>query len=236
VWAQATSTVAPTVTSSSPAPPPAPSPAPPSASPPAPPVAPPVAPPPEPEPVTTVNEEEAPASQQTSTTLEPTLLLAITKIEGLNSTVGEQNKRIEELVQDNAHLRDELINLSRTFQISKRDLQRVENTIPKLTTELKTKFENMLEKTEGRIQGPIDRLLEELGRLRASPPTPVHVSSITTFPQNTQFVPESQAEGEGSWAPQEEYNTPGPSNKQPHYQENCEPHVQPVRSTLLSMS
>jgi hypothetical protein len=199
-------------------------------------VAPPVAPPPEPEPVTTVDEEEAPASQQTSTTLEPTLLLAITKIEGLNSTVGEQNKRIEELVQDNAHLRDELINLSRTFQISKRDLQRVENTIPKLTTELKTKFENMLEKTEGRIQGPIDRLLEELGRLRASPPTPVHVSSITTFPQNTQFVPESQAEGEGSWAPQEEYNTPGPSNKQPHYQENCELHVQPVRSTLLSMS
>jgi hypothetical protein len=182
--------------------------------------------------VTTVNEEGAPAPQQTSTTLEPTLLLAITKIEGLNGTVGEQNKRIEELVQDNVHLRDELINLSRTFQLTKRDLQRVENSIPKLMEELKTRFSNMLEKTEGRIQGPIDRLLEELGRLRASPPTPVHVSSITTFPQNTQFAPETQAEGEGSWAPQEDYNAPGPSNKQPHYQENCEPHVQPVRSAL----
>ena len=186
--------------------------------------------------MTAVNEEEAPVPQRPSTSLEPTLLLAITRIEGLNITVGEQNKRIEELVQDNGRLRDELINLSRTFQLSKRDLQRVENTIPKLTAELKTRFEKMLEKTEGRIQGPIDRLLEELGRLRARPPTPVHVSSITTFPQNTQFVPESQTEGEGNWAPQEEYNTPGPSNKQPHYQENCEPHVQPVRSALLSMA
>ncbi len=177
--------------------------------------------------MTSVN-EEAQAPQSVSTTLEPTLLRAITRIEGLTMILGEQNKRIDQLVQDNTHLRDELMNLSRTFQLSKRDLQRVENTIPKLTTELKTKFEKMLEKTEGRIQGPIDRLLEELGRIRASPPTPVHVSSITTFPQNTQFVPESQAEGEGSWAPSEDYNPPR-LNKQ-RYQENCEPSVQPVRS------
>ncbi|KAI9454971.1 hypothetical protein BJY52DRAFT_690095 [Lactarius psammicola] len=180
---------------------------------------------PTPEPVTSVNDEEAQAPQPTPTTLESILLLAITRIETLTTILGEQNKRIEQLVQDNTHLRDELTSLSRTFQISKRDLQRVENTIPKLTTELKTKFEKMLEKTEGRIQGPIDRLLEELGRIRASPPTPVHVSSITTFPQNTQFVPESQAEGESSWTPSEDYNPPR-LNKQ-HYQEKCEPPVQP---------
>ncbi|KAF8265953.1 hypothetical protein EI94DRAFT_1803757 [Lactarius quietus] len=189
---------------------------------------------PPPDPVSPVNEEEAQAPQQTSTTLEPMLLRAITTMDGLNVTIGEQNKRIEDLVQDNNHLRDEVNKLTQTFQLSKRDLQRVENTIPKLTVELKTKFEKMLEKTEDRIQAPIDRLLEELGRVRANPPTPVHVSSITTFPQNTQFVPESQAECEGSWAPQEDYNPPGPSVKQ-HYLENCEPHVQPVRKALLSI-
>lgn len=174
------------------------------------------------EPVTSVSEEEAQAPQPTSTALEPTLLRVIT---GLTLAIGDQNKRVEQLVQDNAHLRDELTNLSRTFQLSKRDLQRVENTIPKLTTELKTKFEKMLEKTESRIQGPIDRLLEELGRIRASPPTPVHVSSITTFPQNTQFVPESQPKGEGNWAPSEDYN-PSRLIKQ-HYQESHEPLAQP---------
>jgi hypothetical protein len=87
---------------------------------------------------------------------------------------------------------------------------------------MKTKFEQMLEKAEGRIQGPIDRLLEELGRSRTNPP-PVHVSSI---PQGTQFVPESQAEGEGSWASPEDYNPP-----EPIYEENFEPLVQPVRNT-----
>ncbi|KAH8995392.1 hypothetical protein EDB92DRAFT_201344 [Lactarius akahatsu] len=174
------------------------------------------------EPVTSVIEEEAQAPQPTLATLEPTLLRAIT---GLTLAIGEQNKRVEQLVQDNVHLRDELTSLSRTFQLSKRDLQRVENTIPKLTTELKTKFEKMLEKTESRIQGPIDRLLEELGRIRASPPTPVHVSSITTFPQNTQFVPEPQPKDEGNWAPSEDYN-PRRLIKQ-HYQENHESLAQP---------
>jgi hypothetical protein len=172
--------------------------------------------------------------QPTSTTLEPTLVRAIDKIEGLAMTVGEQNKKIDQLVQENTHLRDGLSDLSRTFQMSKWDLQRVENSIPKLTTELKSKFENMLEKTECRIQVPIDRLLEELGRLRASHPPPVHVSSITTFPQNTQFVPESQAEGESSWSPPEDYNPPGPPNKQ-HYQESCEPSGQLVRSAPHSL-
>ena len=182
--------------------------------------------------MTSVNEEAAPAPQQTSTLLEPRLRHLIARIEGLSMTIEQQSKIVGQLVQDNISLRDELSNLSRTFQLSKRDLQRVENTIPKLTTELKTKFEKMLEKSEGRIQGPIDRLLEELGRIRACPPTPVHVSSITTFPQNTQFVAESQTEGEGSWAPPEDYNPPGPSNKQ-HYQEHCEPHVQPVSKKTL---
>jgi hypothetical protein len=215
-------TATPALFSPSPVPPPVP-----------PPVLPPVLPPaPLPEPVTPVNEEKAQAFQRSSTPLEPMLLRVITRIDGLNATLVEQNKRIEEVVQENFHLREELGNLSRTFQLSKRDLQRVENTIPKLTTELKTKFEKLMEKAEGRIQGPIDRLLEELGRIRACPTTPVHVSSITTFPQNTQFVPESQTEGEGSWAPPDDYNHPGPSNK-PHYQENCEPHVQPVRMALL---
>jgi hypothetical protein len=168
--------------------------------------------------------------QPISTTFEPTLVRAINRIEVLNVTLGEQNKKIEQFVQENTHLRNELKDLSRTFQMSKRDLQRVENSIPKLSTELKAKFENMLEKTEFRIQGPIDRLLEELGRMRATHPTPVHVSSITPYPQNTQFVPESQVEGEGSWTPPEDYSPPGPPNKQQHYQENCEPVAQPVRS------
>lgn len=171
----------------------------------------------------------AQAPQSTSITLEPTLVRAINKIEELTIALGEQNKKIEQLSQDNTQLREVLIDLSQTFQLSKRDLQRVENTIPKLTAELKTKFEKLLEKAEDRIQGPIDRLLEELGRIRASPVAPVHLSSVPSFPQNTQFVPESQ-EGEGScqWAPTEDYNPPGPPNKQ-HYQENCEPVAQPVR-------
>ncbi|KAH9071133.1 hypothetical protein EDB83DRAFT_2366688 [Lactarius deliciosus] len=172
--------------------------------------------------VTSVIEDEAQPPQPTFASLEPTLLHAIT---GLTLAIGEQNKRVEQLVQDNVHLRDELTNLSRTFQLSKRDLQRVENTIPKLTTELKTKFEKMLEKTESRVQGPIDRLLEELGRIRASPPTPVHVSSITTFPQNTQFAPESQPKGEDNWAPPEDYNPPRLIKQ--HYQENHEPLAHP---------
>ena len=180
-------------------------------------------------PVTSVK-AQAPAPQPTSTTLEPTLIRAVTSIELLTTTIGEQSRKIEELTQANTHLRDELTALSRTFQLSKRDLQRVENTIPKLTGELKTKFEKMLEKTESRVQGPIDRLLEELGRIRASPLAAVHVPGITPFPQNTQFAPEPQGEGgESSWVPPEDYNPPGPSTKQ-HYQENCEGVAQPVCS------
>jgi len=135
-----------------------------------------------PESMTSVN-EEAQAAQSTSTSPEPKHVPAIS-IEELTSTLKEQNKMIEKLVQDNMLLRD--------------DLQRVENTIPKLAVELKTEFENMLEKTEDRIQGPIDRLLEELGRIRAAAPTPVHVSSIKTSPHVTPSVPDSRAEGEGS--------------------------------------
>jgi hypothetical protein len=170
-----------------------------------------------------MEEEEAQVPQSTSTTLEPKHVPATT-IDELTITLKEQNKRIEELVQDNVHLREELVNLSRTFQLSKMDLQRVENTIPKLTAELQNKFEKTLEKTEERIQGSIDRLLEELGRIRARP-TPVHASS-TPFPQNTEFVPDTQAEGEGSCAPPENYSPPGPNS-----QEDCEPLVQPTAKT-----
>lgn len=131
--------------------------------------------------------EEAQAPQPLSTTLESNLAIANDSIKGFHKALEEQNRKIDQLTQVNTELRNELVNLSRTFQLSKRDLQRVENTIPKLTAELKTKFEKMLEKTEVRIQGPIDRLLEELGRMRASPPTPVLASGITTFPQNTQM-------------------------------------------------
>ena len=136
-----------------------------------------------------MNEEDAQVPQLASKSLE-TEHIPATTIKELTITLKEQNKRIEELIRDNDRLRDELINLSRTFQMSKRDLQRVEDSIPKLSAELKTKFENMLETTESRIQGPIDRLLEELGRLRANP-TP---------------IPANQAQGDGSWAQPEDYN------------------------------
>ncbi|KAI0256953.1 hypothetical protein BJV78DRAFT_319859 [Lactifluus subvellereus] len=158
-------------------------------------------------------------------TLEDALIQATSRIESLKTVVGEQNRKIEMMAQDNTALRDEIRNLSQTFQRSKRDLQMVENTINKMTVELKTKFEKMLEKSEGRIQGPIDRLLEELGRMRANPPAPVHVSGITTFPPNTPFPAEPATEGEGSWAPREDY-IPAGFNKS-HYQENYEHHEQP---------
>jgi hypothetical protein len=161
--------------------------------------------------------------------LEVALIQATSRVESLSTVVADQNRKIEVLVQDNTDLRDEIRNLSQTFQRSKRDLQMVENTINKMTVELKTKFEKMLEKSEGRIQGPIDRLLEELGRMRANPPAPVHVSGITTFPPNTPFTADPAAESEGSWTPREDYGF----NKL-HYQDNYEHHGQPVRVARYS--
>jgi hypothetical protein len=162
----------------------------------------------------------------TTSNLETSLLQTTSRIERLVTIVAEQNRKIEMLVQDNTNLRDEVRNLSQVVQRSKRDFQMFEITINKMTVELKTKFEKMLEKSEGRLQGPIDRLLEELGRVRANPPAPVHVSGITTFPPNTPFTTEPAAEGEGSWVPREEY-IPAGHNKQ-HYQQSYH-QGQPVR-------
>ena len=170
---------------------------------------------------------EGPQSPQSTASLEGSLVKAISRIETLTTTIAEQNRKIEVLVQDNTHLRDEIRNLSQTLQSSKRDLQRVEYTIPKITGELKGKFEKLLEKSESRIQGPIDRLLEEFGRMRAAnPPAPAHMPGITTFPSNTPFAPEPTT-GDSEWAPRDDY-IPAGLNKQ-HYQENCEQHGPPVR-------
>jgi hypothetical protein len=173
---------------------------------------------------------EGPPSPQPTASLEGSLVLAISRIEALTTTIAEQNRKIGVLVQDNTHLRDEIRNLSQTLQSSKRDLQRVEYTIPKITGELKVKFEKLLEKSESRIQGPIDRLLEEFGRMRAAnppaPPAPAHMPGITTFPSNTPFSPEPTT-GDSEWAPRDDY-IPADLNKQ-HYQENYEQHGPPVR-------
>ena len=134
---------------------------------------------PPPELVTSVKEEEEEAPQSTSANIGLKHAPAIT-MEELTTTLREQNRRIGQLLQDNIHLRDEFTKLSRTVQLSNRDLQSVEDPIPK--------FEKMLDKAENRIQNRLDRLLVELGRIRASP-TPAHVPSTTTAPQ---LVPDFQ--------------------------------------------
>ena len=135
-------------------------------------------------------------------------------------------------MQDNIDLRDEIRNLSQTLLSSKRDLQRVEYTIPKMTGELRVKFEKMLEKSESRIQGPIDRLLEEVGRLCANPPTPapppVHVPMAAAFPPNPPYPPEPSA-GESDWAPRDDYIPAGLNKPHPHYHDNYEHHGPSVR-------
>jgi hypothetical protein len=164
-------------------------------------------------------------STRPTTSLEGSLAQAISKIETLTTAIVEQNRKIEMVIHDNTGLRDEIRNLSQTLQLSKRDLQRVEYTIPKMTGELKGKFEKMLEKSESRLQGPIDRLLEELGRMRAGPSAPVHMPSITT-PSNAPFAPEP-VPGDSEWAPRDEFIPADHLNKQ-HYQENFEQHVGPL--------
>jgi len=168
--------------------------------------------------------------------LEGSLAQVISKIETLTTTIVEQNRKIEMLVHDNTDLRDEIRNLSQTLQLSKRDLQRVEYTIPKMIGELKGKFEKMLDKSESRLQGPIDRLLEELGRMRANPSAPVHMPSITTSRLNAPFAPEP-VPGDSEYAPRDDFIPADHLNKQ-HYQENFEQHVPagpPVRfaATLI---
>jgi hypothetical protein len=164
-------------------------------------------------------------STRPTASLEGSLAQVISKIGALTTTIVEQNRKIEMLVHDNTDLRDEIRNLSQTLQLSKRDLQRIEHTIPKMIGELKGKFEKMLEKSESRFQGPIDRLLEELGRLHANPSAPVHMPSITTSPSNAPFAPEP-APGDSEWAPRDDFIPADHLNKQ-HYQENFEQHVGP---------
>jgi len=180
------------------------------------------------------NQHEGPRFIQSMASLEGSLVQAISKIETLTTTIAEQTRKIDELVQDNLDLRDEIRNLSQTLQSSKRDLQRVEYTIPKMTGELKAKFEKMLEKSESRIQGPIDRLVEEVGRMCANPPTPtpapppVHVPSAATFPPNPPFAPELSA-GESDWAHRDDYIPADLNKPHPHYHDNYEHHGPPVR-------
>jgi hypothetical protein len=185
-------------------------------------------------PPTSVNHEKTRGSESTTvvattSTLETSLIQATSRIEALAILVADQNWKIGKLRQDNADLRDEFKKLSQTFQKSKRDLQMFEVTINKMTCELKTKFEKMLDKSHSRIQEPIDRLLEELGRMHANIPPPVHVSGVSTFPSNTPFAAEPVEEENGGWGPREDY-TPAGFNKQ-HYQEAYEYHGQPVRIT-----
>jgi len=149
----------------------------------------------------------------------------VSGIEALTTTIAEQNKKIEVLVQDNTVLRNEIRNLSQDLKLSKRDLLRVEHTVSKMTAELKGRFDRMLEKSENnRMQGAIDRLLEELGRVRGNPLTSVPApGGVTPLPSHTPYAPDLAACG-GGWSSSDEYGLAEPSR--PNYQENWE---QPVR-------
>ncbi|KAI0277229.1 hypothetical protein BGY98DRAFT_981238 [Russula aff. rugulosa BPL654] len=144
------------------------------------------------------------------------------RIRNLSQTLHKKN---DELVQGNAHLRDEIRNLSQTVQSSKKDMQRVENICNNMASELKGKFENMLEKSENRILGPINRLSEELERIRANPPAPpVPVPSSTAFPSTAPYPPQPPV-GDGEWTSRDDY-TPSESNK-PQYEESWGNNRQP---------
>lgn len=194
-------------------------------------------------------------AQPSTATVDSSRLQAM--IDTLSSTVAAQNRKLDELAQDNrdlrdrirnlsqtlygkddelmqgnTHLRNEIRNLSQTVQSSKKDMQRVENICNNMASELKCKFESMLEKSENRILGPINRLSEELERVRAKPPAPpVPVPSSTAFPPTAPFPPEPQV-GDGEWISRDDY-TPAESNK-PQYEESWGNHRQPVRLTSQS--
>lgn len=155
------------------------------------------------------------------------------RIRNLSQTLHvAQNRKLDVLVQGNAHLRDELQHLSQTVQSSKKDIQRVENISNNMASELMGKLEYMLEKSENRILGPINRLSEELDRIRANPPPPpIPVPSSTAFPPTAPYPPEPPA-GDGEWTSPDDY-TPTESNK-PHYQESWGNYRQPVRLTSQS--
>ena len=150
------------------------------------------------------------------------------RIQNLSQALHEaQNRKIDVAMQGNVHLRDEIRKLSQTVQSCKKDIQRVENISNNMASELKGKLECMLEKSENRILGPINRLSEELEKIRANPPAPpVPVSSSTTFPSTAPYPPEPPA-GDGEWTFRDNY-TPEESNKPP-YQDSWGSCRQPVR-------
>jgi hypothetical protein len=128
------------------------------------------------------------------------------------------------LTQENAKLRDEIRQIA---QSSKRDMQRIENTLTKKNIELEVKIEKMLEKSENRVVGPVHRLLEEWGRARANPPTPpVHVP-VTTASSTAPYPPEPPA-GNREWTTTPDDYAPAEPYK-PHHQEDYEKHRQLVR-------
>ncbi|KAI0273332.1 hypothetical protein BC834DRAFT_203771 [Gloeopeniophorella convolvens] len=109
-----------------------------------------------------------------------TLEQLVTANEMLASKVEECDRKIDLLLQQNAGLERRFQDLE---QSTKKDSQHVEVNANRTATELKDTFNRMLEKTETRIQTPIDRLLEELGRVRptlalaAAPSTPAPASA-----------------------------------------------------------
>jgi hypothetical protein len=141
---------------------------------------------------------------------------------------ADLRKEVSRAVQDNAGLRDEIRNLSQAVQSSKRDMQRVENIMTKMTTDSKVKFEKLLEKSENRMLGPIHELSEQLRITRANPPAPVHMPSNTTYPPTAPFPPEPSG-GDGDWGDRDDYARTGPSR--PYYQGNYEKHRLSVRRT-----
>jgi hypothetical protein len=175
------------------------------------------------------NDEKCQSPQCTQSS---TVALASSSLEAiserLTTIVAVQDRKINVLMQDNVDLRDEVRNFSRALQSSKRDLQRVENIMTRTASEMKVELENMLEKSENRLLGPMGRLLEELRSIRANPPAPVHVPVVTAFPSTASYPPEPPA-GNSEWTTRDDYAHAEPNK--PHYQENYEKHRQPVRLT-----
>ena len=147
----------------------------------------------------------------------------------LLQTVQGQDKGMKELKQGNAHLCNEFRNLTQTVQSFKKDTQRVENITNNMASELKGKVEYMLEKSENRILGPVNRLVEQVERIRVNSLAPqVPVPSSTAFPSTAPYPPEPPS-GDGEWTSRDDY-TPAESNKL-QYQESWGNYRQSVRLT-----
>ncbi|KAI9508291.1 hypothetical protein F5148DRAFT_1197733, partial [Russula earlei] len=177
---------------------------------------------PSPSAISVRSDEKSSSPQSTQSSLEGSLVQAISGIEALTTTVAEQNRNIEKLVQDNAGLRDEVRSLSQTVKSSTRDVQRVEYIISKMIAEFKGKFEKTLDRSESHIRGPMDRILEELGRIRANPPMPASVPSVAAYPSNTPYAPEFAA-GDPEWSSRDEYVLSEPNKPQENWEQHGPP-------------